>query len=124
MLLDEQLSSRIARRMRDLGHDVVAVTERSDLRGLADDRLLAAATAEHRVLVTINVRDYPGIAAGWTAIGRSHAGLVVLSPAAFATTREGVAAVCRALDLLAGGDDGQAMSDRVAWLAGPTEGVD
>jgi uncharacterized protein with PIN domain len=40
LLLDEHYSPAIARQLRILGHDVVAVAERADLVSLSDDGLL------------------------------------------------------------------------------------
>ncbi len=42
----------IAEQMRLRGHDVVAVTERQDLRGVSDEELLRRMAEEKRVLVT------------------------------------------------------------------------
>ena len=50
-LLDECVSTRLARLLTDAGHDAVHVSDR-DLAGRVDDEVLAAALAEARVLVS------------------------------------------------------------------------
>lgn len=40
-MLDEMFSPAIAAALRELGHDVVAVAERVDLRSMTDDGLFA-----------------------------------------------------------------------------------
>lgn len=54
LLLDELYSKEIAEQLRKLGHDVVAVTERVELVGLADEQLFALMPAERRAVVTEN----------------------------------------------------------------------
>ena len=54
LLLDEHFSRHIAEQLRTRGHDAVAVGERADLAGLADDELFAAAQQERRAIVTEN----------------------------------------------------------------------
>jgi predicted nuclease of predicted toxin-antitoxin system len=44
LLLDEMFSPTLAAALRDLGHDVIAVAERSDLRSMTDSEILAWAT--------------------------------------------------------------------------------
>ena len=51
LLLDANLSGRrIARPLRQDGHDVLALSERSDLEGLADADVLALAASDERIL--------------------------------------------------------------------------
>jgi hypothetical protein len=48
----------IAMSLRELGHDVIAVAERSDLRSMIDSDVLAWAVNENRWLLTENVKDF------------------------------------------------------------------
>ena len=48
LLLDEMLSGQIARQLREAGHDVTAVVEDRELIGIADEDVLARATADGR----------------------------------------------------------------------------
>ena len=65
LLLDSCLSHRLAEELRSSGHDVVAAAEWPSDPGDAD--VLALATREHRILVTLDV-DF-----GELAIKRGHA---------------------------------------------------
>lgn len=75
LVLDEMFSPAIATALRDLGHDVVAVAERADLRSMTDDDLFTWSAANHRWLLTENVKDFRPIMlralqANGTATGR------------------------------------------------------
>jgi hypothetical protein len=79
LLLDAHLSGpRIAEPLRKSGHDVRAVDEERQLDGWTDEQLLTLAVAEGRVLVTFDVKDFPGIARRWAEAGRSHAGCAIV----------------------------------------------
>lgn len=76
LLLDEMHAPAVAARMRDRGHDAAAVKERADLIGLPDEELLRAATADHRAVVTENVKDFAALHRRISASGQRHSGLV------------------------------------------------
>jgi predicted nuclease of predicted toxin-antitoxin system len=79
LLLDANLSGRrIARPLREDGHDVEALSDRPDLEGLADPEVLALAAAEERILVTRNSRDFAPLLREWAEAGRPHAGCVLI----------------------------------------------
>lgn len=79
LLLDANLSGRrIGRPLRQDGHDVLALSERPDLEGLADPEVLELAAAEDRILVTRNSRDFAPLLRQWAEAGRSHAGGVLI----------------------------------------------
>jgi hypothetical protein len=84
LLLDEMLSPKIGAALEAHGHDVAVVTQRPDLMALHDDEpILAAAAAEDRVIVTANIGDFAALDAQWTAEGRAHAGIVLVSSSQF-----------------------------------------
>ena len=58
LLLDEMFSPTIAAELRELGHDVLAVADRPDLRSKSDEEIFAWASAEQRWLLTENVKDF------------------------------------------------------------------
>jgi predicted nuclease of predicted toxin-antitoxin system len=78
LLLDEMYPHAIAGQLRARGHDVVAVTERHDLRGLPDRSLFAAAVKERRVLVTDDL-GFRSLDAERRSRGEAHPGLVFTS---------------------------------------------
>jgi predicted nuclease of predicted toxin-antitoxin system len=57
-LLDEMLTPAIARELRSRGHDVAAIAGHQDREALPDPDVLPLARAEHRAIVTSNLRDF------------------------------------------------------------------
>jgi hypothetical protein len=79
LFLDAHLSARrIARVLRQAGHDVRAADEERALDGWSDTDLLALAAREDRIMVTFNVHDFPRIAREWAEAGEQHAGCAIL----------------------------------------------
>lgn len=97
LLLDEMLSADIARQLRRRGHDVVAVTERPELRAAVDADLFAGAQEDGRAVVTRDVVDYLAQDAAFRSAGREHHGLFLI---AGATRLRSVGALVAALDLV------------------------
>jgi predicted nuclease of predicted toxin-antitoxin system len=79
LLLDANLSPRgVAARLREVGHDVLALAEDAAFEGLADPQVLELAASELRVLITRNSRDFAPLARQWAEAGRSHAGIILI----------------------------------------------
>lgn len=79
LFLDAHVSGRrIAAVLRREGHDVLAADEERQLDGWDDERLLELATAEQRIMVTCNVRDFARIASEWAGAGVGHAGCLMI----------------------------------------------
>jgi predicted nuclease of predicted toxin-antitoxin system len=79
LLLDAHVSGpRVGRRLQEAGHDVRALDQEPALEGLDDEEVLALARDEKRILVTHNIRDFPAILREWAAMGRSHAGTILV----------------------------------------------
>lgn len=116
LALDNHYSPNIATRLREAGHDVVAVAERGWERE-DDESILAICSGEARALMTNDVADFSAIYRRWAADGRSHSGLVFTSDAGMprgrATTGRFVEALDALLRLHPGAD---AFRDRVHWL--------
>jgi predicted nuclease of predicted toxin-antitoxin system len=79
LLLDAHVSGpRVGRQLQEAGHDVRALDQEPALEGLDDEEVLALADVEQRILVTHNIRDFPAILREWAAMGRSHAGAILV----------------------------------------------
>ena len=74
LALDEMFSPAIAAALRDLGHDVIAVAGRPELRAMTDDAVFAWAAGQGRWLVTENVKDFRPVPAAGTAGRFAHPG--------------------------------------------------
>ncbi len=73
----------VAAELRLLGHDVVAVKERSELAGLPDAELFIAATTDGRAIVTENVKDFAALHKSKIAAGQRHSGVIFTSSRRF-----------------------------------------
>jgi hypothetical protein len=99
LLLDERLSPEIARQLRERGHDVVAVGERTDLRGRPDRVRFASLPDEQRAIVTRDLGDFRPLLAEALRRGSNTYGLVCV-PARFPLNRDGIGRLVSALDAL------------------------
>jgi predicted nuclease of predicted toxin-antitoxin system len=80
LLLDEMISPKIARELRDKGFDVQAIKgDRPELEAVADREIVRRIAAEHRTLVTNDVLDFQLIHNKLQATGEEHYGLVFTS---------------------------------------------
>ncbi len=79
LLLDADLSHRyVGRPLARRGHDVLALQRNPALSALPDPEVLELATAEQRILVTRNSRDFDPLAREWASADRRHVGLVLI----------------------------------------------
>ncbi len=79
LLLDANLSPRgIASKLRESGHDVLALAEDATFEGLPDPQVLELAASQQRILITRNSRDFAPLARQWAQDGRSHAGIILI----------------------------------------------
>jgi hypothetical protein len=97
LVLDEMFSPRIAATLRERGHDVIAVAERVDLRAMTDDDLYAWAAAEHRWLLTENVKDFRPIMLRVLQTTSATAGLLFTSSRTFPRSRQNLGPLIDAL---------------------------
>jgi predicted nuclease of predicted toxin-antitoxin system len=83
LLLDEQISGKVAVRLVDLGHDVIAATAERSLRGTGDPDLFELAQRESRAVVTYDRADFEEIVRQYAAAKRPHHGVVIVHPIRF-----------------------------------------
>lgn len=83
LLLDEQISGKVAKRLRGRGHDVLTVTADPALRGLADPDLFETAQRQKRTVVTYNRADFEALIREYAAANHEHHGLVIVHPIRF-----------------------------------------
>jgi predicted nuclease of predicted toxin-antitoxin system len=98
LLLDEMFSPAIAAALRDLGHDVIAVAESADLRAMTDEEVFAWAMAQHRWLLTENVKDFRPILLRALQADTSATRLLCTSSRAFPRSRKNPGPLIQALD--------------------------
>jgi hypothetical protein len=107
LLLDEMFPETMADQLCAKGHDVRAVVTTPMFAGLPDEEILIGAAEAGRALVTANIKDFMPIDARYRAMGRTHAGLIMVSTKTFPQNRTYIAAVTSALSsLLASAPDG------------------
>lgn len=96
LLLDAHVSGpKLGRRLQAAGHEVRTLDQEPELEALADEQVLALATAESRILVTHNIHDFPAILRQWAQAGQSHAGVILvygISPNEFDLLARGIEA--------------------------------
>jgi hypothetical protein len=101
LLLDEDLSPELAEALVRAGIEAVALQawEGGRLLGAGDDRILAAATADGRILLTADRRSLMPLLSRWAEEGRSHGGIIIVPGSE--THRERIGGTVRALTRLA-----------------------
>jgi hypothetical protein len=117
LLLDEHYSKQISEQLRARGHDVVSVTERPELEGLADEALLRLMWNERRTTLTENWSDFGQLIERARAEGWSHAGVIFTSRGQLPRSKGTIGMYVRALEALLArypGDD--AIVDSYRWL--------
>lgn len=122
LLLDEHYSPEIARQLRGLGHDVIAVKEESGLVGLSDEVHFATSPSERRAIVTENVADFRPLLHEAVRGGSINYGLVCVAARKFPRSKETIGLMVRALDeFLKQHPADDALKDQEHWLQRPPE---
>lgn len=87
LLLDEHHSLKVATQLLNAGFDVVAASAQERTRNVTDYELLAAATADDRVIVTENIADLIVLATRSDADGHKYPGNILTLPEKFNRSR-------------------------------------
>lgn len=112
LLLDEHYPGWLAEDLRADGLDAVAlITDRPGLRGADDGRVLQAAVAEGRIVVTEDVSTF-SVA---TALVPDHVGIVYCHHTRFPRTRPGLEKLRKFLGELASDPPAGLGTDPIVW---------
>jgi len=119
VLLDAHLSGRrIGERLRQAGHEVLALDDDITLKQLPDADVLDLAIEQGRIVVTANIRDFARLARSRMEAGQDHPGIVLIPPGslAFGVVLRGLAR------LFADRPDATGWVNRVEFLAAVSPG--
>jgi hypothetical protein len=79
LFLDAHVSGRnIGDPLIERGHSVRALDREPELEAIDDGALLELSSADERVLVTLNVADFPTILREWGIEASRHAGVILV----------------------------------------------
>jgi len=110
---EDALQSGLIAALRRAGFDCLTATE-AGMRGERDERQLAFATGEGRVLYTRNTADFRRLERQWQLANRHHAGIIVLT-----RQRTPIGVQLRAFQAMAALFTSENMADRVEFLLNP-----
>lgn len=118
LLLDEMISPRVARELRESGHDVQAIKrDRPDLGGAADRELVRKMASERRAIVTNDVDDFQLLHDRLIAAGDEHGGMIFTSDATMPRNKASIPLWVKRLgELLSAHNDENALRNRVQHL--------
>ena len=118
LLLDEMISPRVARELRNKGFDVVAVkADRPEWEALPDREILRHAAAEGRALVSNDVLDFQLIHNRMMGEGHGHYGIVFTDDAAMPRNKASIPLWVKALgSFLEANRDEETLRNRIAFL--------
>jgi predicted nuclease of predicted toxin-antitoxin system len=118
LLLDEMISPRVARELRENGHDVQATKrDRPDLAGRSDREIVKRMAGEQRAIVTNDLADFQPIHDRMLAAGEEHAGMVFTFDATMPRNKAAIGQWVKRLgELLATHRQGDALRNRVHHL--------
>jgi hypothetical protein len=93
------------------------VTERPELRALADADLFALAQTERRAVLTEDVADFSAVVDGYDLRGQPHFGLILVPSGAYPRGRPAtIGRIVIALDRLLGEHPGETATSLRYWL--------
>lgn len=112
------ISHRIARELRELGHDVHAIKrDRTEFENRDDYEILMALADEQRAIVSINADDFERAHQRAAKAGRDHYGILLTTDSEMPRRRETIPQWVEVLDrFLNNNRRDEAMRNRVTWL--------
>ncbi len=115
LILDLHISGkRVGRALSAAGHDVRAADAEGEVfDAMEDERLLALAAKEERMLVSRNVRDFPRLAGEWAQADRSHSGIIMIPPS---IDHAEFGAIVSGVEALLADTDQTDWQDRFEWM--------
>jgi hypothetical protein len=116
VLLDEMYLPSLAEALRAAGIEADTVVELG-LSGWSDADVLAAATAEGRVVLTENVADFTRPAGERLSAGEHHPGVLIALSTRFSRRASGIGTLAQAITALVG----EQLGDRLVYLEAPVE---
>ncbi len=117
LLLDERYTKQIAEKLRDREHDVVAVTERTELIGAWDEQLFRLMAAERRAIVTENWAHFSRLMTQAAEDGLDHYGVLFTSAKGLPRGKRTIGRFVRVLDeFLQGHPAENALLNSYRWL--------
>jgi Domain of unknown function (DUF5615) len=117
LLLDETYPSSIAEGLRAWGRDALAIVERTELRGLPDEEVFAAAQRDQRTLVTEDISDVSRIVTAYDLRHEAHHGRVLVHPGSCPLSNpRTIGAMVTAFGALAGRYPGGEPTSLRVWL--------
>ncbi len=118
LLLDEMISPKIARELRDKGHDVQAIkSDRPDLEAVADREIVRRMASEGRAVVSNDVLDFQLIHNQMLTAGEEHYGLIFTSDSTMPRNKASIPLWVSTLDqLLSENPADDALRNRVMHL--------
>jgi hypothetical protein len=116
LLLDEHFSRRVAEELRGRGHDVIAVTEDHELRGLPDAELFAHARSTGYAIVTQDYGDFVALVRAAAIDDVEHFGVMFVPKRLWSSLRD-LDGLTDALERFLGDhSSADALSSGVVWL--------
>jgi predicted nuclease of predicted toxin-antitoxin system len=98
LLLDEMHAPVVAQRLRQQGHDVVAVAEEPGLRAMTDEEVFAWAAEQRCLIVTENVKDFRRLLTRSVQTGGPATSVLFTSSRLFPRVRRNPGPLIAALD--------------------------
>jgi len=115
LLLDEHFSRRVAEELRGRGHDVIAVTEDHELRGLPDAKLFAHARSAGYAIVTQDYGDFVALVRAAAIDDVEHFGVIFVPKRLWSSLRD-LDGLTDALERFLGDhSSADALSSSVVW---------